>query len=68
MDVNINLDVRSDVIIMADPGDMEIVFNNLISNAVKYNKIGGKAEITIDSSDSEAILIISDTGNRHNQK
>lgn len=51
MDVTINLDVRSDVIIMADPGDMEIVFNNLISNAVKYNKIGGKAEITIDSSD-----------------
>jgi signal transduction histidine kinase len=62
MDVTINLDVRSDVVIMADPSDMEIVFNNLISNAVKYNKIGGKAEITIDSSDSEAILIISDTG------
>jgi two-component system sensor histidine kinase/response regulator len=62
MDVTINLDVRSDAVIMADPGDIEIVFNNLISNAVKYNKIGGKAEITIDSSDSEAILIFSDTG------
>lgn len=62
MDVSINLDVRSDVVIMADPDDMEIVFNNLISNAVKYNKEGGKAEITIDASDSEAILIFSDTG------
>jgi signal transduction histidine kinase len=62
MDVSINIDVRSDVVIMADPDDMEIVFNNLISNAVKYNKLGGKVEITIDSSDSEAILIISDTG------
>jgi two-component system, sensor histidine kinase and response regulator len=62
MDVTINLDVRSEVVIMADPDDMEIVFNNLISNAVKYNKVGGKAEITIDSSDSEAILIFSDTG------
>ncbi len=62
MDVTINIDVRSDVVIMADPDDMEIVFNNLISNAVKYNKIGGKVEITIDSSESEAILIISDTG------
>lgn len=62
MDVSINIDVRSDVVIMADPDDMEIVFNNLISNAVKYNKIGGKVEITIDSSDSEAIMIISDTG------
>jgi signal transduction histidine kinase len=62
MDVSINLDIRSEAVIMADPVDMEIVFNNLISNAVKYNKIGGKADITIDSSDSEAILIISDTG------
>lgn len=62
MDVNINLDVRSDVSIMADPDDIEIVFNNLISNAVKYNKLGGKADITIDSSDTEAILIIADTG------
>jgi two-component system sensor histidine kinase/response regulator len=62
MDVSINLDVRSDAIIMADPDDMEIVFNNLISNAVKYNKTGGKVEITIDSSDSEAILIFTDSG------
>jgi two-component system, sensor histidine kinase and response regulator len=62
MDVAINLDIRSNVVIMADPDDMEIVFNNLISNAVKYNKIGGKAEITIDSSDNDAILIFSDTG------
>ncbi len=62
MDVSISLDIRSETIIMADPDDMEIVFNNLISNAVKYNKVGGKAEITIDSSDSEAILIFSDSG------
>jgi two-component system sensor histidine kinase/response regulator len=62
MDVSINLDVRTEAIIMADPDDMEIVFNNLISNAVKYNKRGGKAEITIDCSVSEAILIFSDTG------
>ena len=62
MDVNINLDIRTDVVIMADPDDMEIVFNNLTSNAVKYNKRGGKVEITIDSSDNEAILVFSDTG------
>jgi len=62
MEVNIALEVRSDTKIMADPDDMEIVFNNLISNAVKYNKFGGRAEITIDSSDTEAILIFSDTG------
>jgi len=62
MDVTITLDIRSDDVIMADPDDMEIVFNNLISNAVKYNKIGGRAEITVDSSDTDAILIFSDSG------
>ncbi|MCU0472335.1 MAG: ATP-binding protein [Bacteroidales bacterium] len=62
MEVNINLEVKSDAIIMADPADMEIIFNNLISNAVKYNKFGGKADITIDSTNTEAILIFSDTG------
>jgi signal transduction histidine kinase len=62
MEVNISLDVRSKSVIMADPDDIEIVFNNLLSNAVKYNKFGGKAEITIDSSGTEAIVVFSDTG------
>jgi two-component system, sensor histidine kinase and response regulator len=62
MEVSISLDVRSKAVIMADPDDIEIVFNNLLSNSVKYNKFGGKAEITIDSSETEAIVIFSDTG------
>jgi hypothetical protein len=62
MEVTINLDVRNDSTIMADPEDMEIIFNNLISNAVKYNKFGGKADITIDSSENEVFLIFTDTG------
>lgn len=62
MEVSLKLDVRSKAVIMADPDDIEIVFNNLLSNAVKYNKFGGKAEITIDSSDTEGIIVISDTG------
>jgi len=62
MEVNIDLDVRSDAVISADPDDMEIIFNNLISNAVKYNKVGGKVMITIDSTPSDVIIIFSDTG------
>jgi signal transduction histidine kinase len=62
MDVAINLEARSDVIIMADPDDMEIIFNNLISNAIKYNKVGGEVEIAIVASDGEALITITDTG------
>lgn len=62
MDVNISLDVRGESKIMADPEDMEIIFNNLVSNAVKYNKFGGRADIIIDSTDTEVLLVFSDTG------
>ena len=62
MEVSFNLDVCSDAVIMADPADMEIVFNNLVSNAVKYNKRGGKVDITFDSTDTEVIVAVTDTG------
>jgi hypothetical protein len=62
MEVNINLDVKNDSIIMADPEDLDIIFNNLISNAVKYNRFGGNVDIIIDSTDNEIIITFSDTG------
>ncbi|OFY39880.1 MAG: hypothetical protein A2Z69_02710 [Bacteroidetes bacterium RBG_13_44_24] len=62
MDVTINLVVRNDSVIMADPEDMDIIFNNLISNAVKYNRFGGKVDITIESDENDIVLGFSDTG------
>lgn len=62
MEVSIKLTLKSDAVIMADPTDMEIIFNNLVSNSVKYNKPGGKAEIIIDSDENDVIIHFSDTG------
>jgi two-component system sensor histidine kinase/response regulator len=62
MEVTVDLAIKSDAILMADPTDMEIIFNNLVSNSVKYNIRGGKAEIIIDENDSEVVMIFSDTG------
>jgi signal transduction histidine kinase len=62
MEVSIKLSMKSDVVMMADPTDMEIIFNNLVSNSIKYNKRGGKAEIIIDDDGSNVIIIFSDTG------
>lgn len=62
MDVSIKLNAPDDVVIMADPTDMDIIFNNLVSNAIKYNKTGGFAEISLSNSDGEAIIKVSDTG------
>jgi hypothetical protein len=62
MEVSIKLTVKTDAVIMADPTDMEIIFNNLVSNSVKYNKRGGKSEIIIDCDENDVIIVFSDTG------
>lgn len=62
MEVSINLGLKSDVVIMADPTDMEIIFNNLVSNSVKYNRRGGKVEIVIDEDENDVLLLFADTG------
>jgi signal transduction histidine kinase len=62
MEVSVKLKVKSDAVIMADPTDMEIIFNNLVSNSVKYNKVGGNAEIIIDSNENDVLIFFTDTG------
>lgn len=62
MEVSVRLIVKSDSIFMADPTDMEIIFNNLVSNSVKYNKRGGRAEIILESNENEVIIMFTDTG------
>jgi len=62
MEVSVNLEVRNNSLIMADPEDMDIIFNNLISNAVKYNRFGGRVDIAIEGADSEVVIIFTDTG------
>jgi len=49
--------------LMADRGELEIILNNLISNAVKYNRDGGRVEVTIDEADGGGWRIhVADTG------
>ncbi len=46
-----------------DPKLLHIVFQNLITNAVKYTPIGGKIEFTVSFESKKTILIkVSDTG------
>ena len=48
--------------IWADPNDFEIILNNLVSNAVKYNKPGGTVTITVDCTENEFTVSVADTG------
>lgn len=46
----------------ADHIEFEIVFNNLLSNSIKYNKSGGSVLCELKKGDSGIIIRISDTG------
>jgi len=61
-DVDIYLNVREEITTQADPGEIEIIFNNLISNAVKYNRTGGRVDVFIEKLPAAVKLSVSDTG------
>lgn len=61
-DVTLILQTTDPVYMLADSDDMEILFNNLISNAVKYNKPGGWVKCSICKTASQAMLVVSDSG------
>ena len=61
-DVDIYLNAREEITTQADPGEIEIIFNNLISNAVKYNRTGGRVDVFIEKLPSAVKLSVSDTG------
>lgn len=49
-------------IAQADRSEMDMVFNNLLTNAVKYNKDNGRVTIDIKSCDGEIVVSVADTG------
>jgi len=58
----VELEEGDDLELLADPGEIEIVFNNLISNAVKYNRDGGHVKIKLSRKGDAVTVIVSDTG------
>lgn len=61
--INIALHTEKPVHLLADQNEIEIIFNNLISNAVKYNRDNGRVDITITELPDDQIKIsVADTG------
>ncbi len=45
-----------------DRGELEMLLNNLVSNAVKYNRPGGRVDVEVDGAASVPTLRVTDTG------
>jgi two-component system, sensor histidine kinase and response regulator len=60
--VKVNLDVDENTFIKADSHEIEIILNNFVSNAVKYNRDGGKVFLTIKKLTEYYEICVEDTG------
>ena len=48
--------------LIGDQQEIEIIFNNLVSNAVKYNKENGEVNCNLEEEESSIRISVSDTG------
>lgn len=61
-DIAIHLHAEEPVTLHADPGEVEIILNNLVSNGVKYNRDSGRVDITLARSNGRISIVVADTG------
>ncbi len=60
--ISIDLQNSEPVTMTADRGEIEMVLNNLISNAIKYNKDGGRVTVVIERHAEQVLIRVADTG------
>ncbi len=60
--ISIKLEMPASLRMEADRTEMEMVFNNLISNAVKYNRDNGSVLIEVGMTGDEVRIQVQDTG------
>ena len=61
-DVDLYLNSQNETLFKCDANEIEIVFNNLVSNAIKYNKEGGRVDCFIKEKGDSYIISVSDSG------
>ncbi len=61
-DIEMELESTANVEMQADRGELEIIMNNLVSNAVKYNTDGGRVGVRVLAGEETVIIEVDDTG------
>ncbi len=61
-ELNIETDIQDDVRIRSDPELLSLVWNNLISNAVKFTPSGGTIGVTLKTEGNTVVVSVRDTG------
>lgn len=60
--IDINTDITDEVLIFGDEVKIKQVVDNLLTNAIKYSKIGGEIKVCLSHSESRIKLSVQDNG------
>jgi signal transduction histidine kinase len=60
--IELAMDDGAPIVVPADGGEIEIILNNLVSNAVKYNRDGGRVDVRLELADGTLAIEVEDTG------
>lgn len=61
-EIELVCDIEEDLYINSEESYLEIVWNNLISNAIKFTERKGRIDITLKKLENEYVMKITDTG------
>lgn len=62
LELDVTLEAEPGLILQADRMELEMILNNLVSNAVKYNRPGGRVTVRLARRDGAVELEVADTG------
>ncbi|MCC7174437.1 MAG: hybrid sensor histidine kinase/response regulator [Bryobacterales bacterium] len=48
--------------VVGDQNGLSVLFDNLVVNAIKYNRPGGKVAVSVERTPAEAVVSVADTG------
>ncbi len=60
--IEVKLDLPDELPLAADREELEIILNNLLTNAVKYNRDGGRIDLAARREGDAVVIEVSDTG------
>ncbi|MBE6650656.1 MAG: HAMP domain-containing histidine kinase [Ruminococcaceae bacterium] len=61
-EIEIDTDIAENVIVYADAELLDLVWNNLLSNAFKFTESGGRVFVSLTADEQYAIIKVADTG------
>jgi signal transduction histidine kinase len=59
---NLQVDILDNPFVIADRSDLEQIWTNLISNAIKYTPEGGRIDVTLQSEQGSIVGTVADSG------